>query len=100
MMMTPDDVLIQRIAARDRAAFAVLYQRHAGRLFGLMVKILGPGAEAEDAFQELFLQVWKQASNYEAERSSGASWLTLLARSRAIDLLRRRAKRPALQEFA
>lgn len=97
-MPPTDEELLQRIAGQDRAAFAEFYDRHSPRAFGLIRKLVGPGDEAEDVLQEVFTQVWNQASRYEADRSAPATWLLLLARSRALDHLRRRKNRPAASD--
>lgn len=98
--MTPpsDETLLRQIAAQDRPAFAAFYDRHAPRVYGLIRKLLGPSAEADDVLQEVFSQVWKQAERYDQDRSAPLSWLLLLARSRALDHLRRRKNLPAAAE--
>lgn len=85
-----DVELIERMATGDSAAFAEFHDRHSGRVCGLLVKMLRNRAEAEDALQETFWQVWSQAARYRPERSSPFFWLVMIARSRAIDLSRRR----------
>ena len=85
----PDIDLVQGMARRDRGCFGQFYDRHASRVFGLLCKMLGQPAEAEDILQESFLQVWQQAGSYDPGRGSPPTWLTLIARSRAIDRLRK-----------
>ncbi len=98
--MTKDDSgLVTRIAGGDREAFAAFYDRHAATAYGLLVRMLGRGPEAEDILQETFWQVWKSARQYDAARGTPVAWLMLLARSRAVDQLRRSARRvPAVAE--
>ncbi len=87
----PDDrSLLSAIAGRDKTALRVLYERHAGLLFSLALKILGNRSDAEDVLQETFLQIWKSAGSYDDKRGKPLSWLVLLARSRSIDRLRSR----------
>jgi RNA polymerase sigma-70 factor (ECF subfamily) len=81
---------LSAIAGGDKTALRVLYERHAGLLFSLALKILGNRSDAEDVLQETFLQVWKSAGSYDDKRSKPLSWLVLLARSRGIDRLRSR----------
>ncbi len=88
-----DGELIRRIADRRQEALAELYDRFAPLLVALTRRILGNGADAEEVVQEAFLQVWAQAGRYDPRRSSVPTWLVLLARSRAIDLLRSRGVR-------
>jgi RNA polymerase sigma-70 factor (ECF subfamily) len=87
--MPTDPELLARIAARDRAAFATFYDRYAARAFGLVLQLLQNRADAEDVLQDVFLQVWVQAGRFDPARASAEGWVLLLARSRAIDRLRR-----------
>lgn len=87
-----------RIAAGDRTAFAELFDRHSPVVLGVLVKILGRRAEAEEVLQETFLQAWRQAGRYRPERSGPRGWLLVLARSRALDRLRSRDARRQREE--
>ncbi len=85
----PRDVdLITRVARQDRGAFAELFDGHASAALGLLMRMLGTRGRAEEILQEVFLQVWKQAGSYQPERSSLRGWILMIARSRALDLLR------------
>ena len=81
---------MSRVATRDSAAFARLFELHSPVALGLLSRILAARAEAEEVLQEVFLQVWTQADRYEADRSSPRGWILMLARSRALDRIRRR----------
>ena len=83
-----DAELLDRIARGDERSFASLYDLYSPILFGLLLRILHSRAEAEDVLQEVFLQVWQRASNFDATRGRAFTWLVTLARSRAIDRLR------------
>lgn len=87
---TEDRDLMRRVAARDGAAFARLFDRHAPVTLGLLQRILGARGEAEEVLQEVFLQIWMQADRYDGVRSTPRGWILMLARSRALDRLRRR----------
>jgi len=84
-----DAAIVARMARGDRSALGALYERHAPRLLGLSLRILGDRSEAEDLVHDVFLEAWKHAADYSAERGTVSSWLGLRTRSRAID--RRRA---------
>jgi RNA polymerase sigma-70 factor, ECF subfamily len=87
----PQDVqLMDRVAGGDGEAFARLFEVHSPVTLGFLVRILGRRSEAEEVLQEVFLQVWNQADRYEAGRSTPRGWILMLARSRALDRLRRR----------
>src|SRR5262245_6291204 len=94
-MSSSDDVeLIRRVARqRDAGAFARLYDRHAPMVFGLACRMLGRREEAEDLLQEVFLHVWERASSYDPARAPVGAWVLVMARSRCLDRLRRRALR-------
>ncbi len=92
--MTDDDTkLLKAIAARDEAALAQLYDQYRSILFGLLMRILHNREEAEDVLQEVFLQVWRRAADFDESRGRPFTWLVTLARSRGIDRLRTIASR-------
>jgi RNA polymerase sigma-70 factor, ECF subfamily len=88
-----DQEMIARIGRRDQSAFSALYDRLSGPLYSLAMKMLGDPAEAQDALQDVFLQIWSRAASYDPQQSSVFSWTVLLTRSRVIDRLRARGRR-------
>jgi RNA polymerase sigma-70 factor (ECF subfamily) len=76
------------VARGDERALATLYDSYSRILFGLILRILNDREEAEDVLQEVFLQVWRRAADYDERRGRPFTWLVTLARSRAIDRLR------------
>jgi RNA polymerase sigma-70 factor, ECF subfamily len=88
-----DQEMIAQIGRRDQGAFSALYDRLSGPLYSLAFKMLGDAPDAQDALQEVFVQIWSRASTYDPEKSSVFSWAVLLTRSRAIDRLRARDRR-------
>ena len=89
---------MKAIAARDEAALAQLYDRYRVILFGLLMRILGNREEAEDVLQEVFLQVWRKAEDFDETRGRPFTWLVTLGRSRGIDRLRTLASRERVAE--
>jgi RNA polymerase sigma-70 factor, ECF subfamily len=83
-----DPELVRRMAGGDESAVSLLYDRHASQLLAVALRILGHRSDAEDVVQETFVYAWRRAGHYRADRSSVATWLILIARSRAIDRLR------------
>jgi RNA polymerase sigma-70 factor (ECF subfamily) len=79
-----------RVALGDRAAFATLYRLSSAHLFAVILRIHPDRAHAEDVLQEVFVNVWRAAQSFDAGRSQALTWLTSIARNRAIDSLRRR----------
>jgi RNA polymerase sigma-70 factor (ECF subfamily) len=97
---TEDRDLMSRVATRDGVAFARLFEIHAPVTLGLLLRILGRRSEAKEVLQEVFLQVWMQADRYDAVRSTPRGWILMLARSRALDRLRRRDSSRRREEAA
>jgi RNA polymerase sigma-70 factor, ECF subfamily len=88
-----DRALIARAADGDQQAIAALYDRYGATLYAVAYRVLGERADAEDVLIEVFAQAWREASRFEASHGSVAGWLTMIARSRALDLVRARARR-------
>ena len=80
--------LIRLVANQDREAFNRLYDHCSSLVFTLAMRMLRVQSDAEDVLQEVFVQVWRQAANYNQERGSPEAWIVNIARSRAIDKLR------------
>jgi len=96
-----DDIeLLHAVARGDEVALARLYDQYRVILFGLLVRILGSRDEAEDVLQDVFIQVWRRAKDYNEERGKPFTWLVTLARSRAIDRLRLLGARQRLADAA
>ena len=85
-------MLLQRCAARDRAAFRALYDRWGGRLHGIALRITRQPSLAADATQDAFVQLWQQAHRFDPVRGSAEAFLVSLVRYRALDLVRRGAR--------
>jgi RNA polymerase sigma-70 factor (ECF subfamily) len=88
------DDLAQRLAARDPDALQETYERYGRTTFGFLVKALRDRASAEDVQQQVFLEVWQRAGQYDPARAGLLTWIMLIARSRAVDHLRRRVPEP------
>jgi RNA polymerase sigma-70 factor (ECF subfamily) len=81
------------LASRDEGALSLLYDRHASAVLGVCVRILKERSDAEEVTGEVFTELWERASRYDATRGHPIGYLLNLARSRAIDRLRTRARR-------
>ena len=86
--------LLSRIALGDRVAFDTLYRQTGAHLLGVILRINKDRAQAEDLLQEVFVKVWGAAGSFDAQRAQAMTWLTSIARNRAIDSLRRRQTEP------
>jgi RNA polymerase sigma-70 factor, ECF subfamily len=80
--------LVGRVAGGEQDALTALYDATNRLIFGLLMRILGNSATAEEVLFEVYAQVWRQAARYDVRRGNPASWLITMARSRAIDRLR------------
>jgi RNA polymerase sigma-70 factor (ECF subfamily) len=85
--------MLAQVARGDQRAFSQLYDRLSGPLYSVALRMLGDAGEAQDALQDIFLQLWRRASAYDPEQSSVFSWAMLMTRSRVIDRLRARGRR-------
>jgi RNA polymerase sigma factor (sigma-70 family) len=81
--------LIYRCGDRDATALRELYALAAPMLLGQLLRLLRRRALAEEALQDVFLQVWQRAGQFDAYRGRSVAWLVSIARNRAIDILRR-----------
>jgi RNA polymerase sigma-70 factor (ECF subfamily) len=89
--MWEDREAIARAGAGEAAALEVLYDRYSTLVYSLALRILRNTSDAEDVTQEVFAQLWAQAKRFDPQRGAVGAWLSVIARSRALDRLRRRA---------
>ena len=92
--------LLARAGLGDRAAFATLYERTSAHLFAVVLRIHRDRAQAEDILQEVYVNVWRSAQSFDAAQSQPLTWLTSIARNRAIDSLRRAQTQPQIHSAA
>lgn len=86
-----DDVsLLSRAATGDSASVLALYDRHAGALLALAMRVLGSRDEAEEVLQDSFVKIWQEAASYDSTRAGFRAWACTIVRNRALDVLRRR----------
>jgi RNA polymerase sigma-70 factor, ECF subfamily len=99
--MTPDPLnlvdLLSSAAQGNHSSFAEIYKRTHAHLFGVAVRILGQGQVAEDALQEAYVSIWKNAASYRSEvggqNIQPMTWLIAIVRNKALDAYRARARR-------
>jgi RNA polymerase sigma-70 factor (ECF subfamily) len=85
---------VRQLARRDPAAAAAIQSAYGRILMGFLSQLLGDGGAAEDVMQQVLLEAWQRGESFDPARASVLTWLMTIARSRAIDLLRRRVPEP------
>ena len=88
-----DRHLLADVARGDMQAFSALYDQLSGPLYTLCLRMIGDPEESEDVLQEVFVALWRRASDYDAARGSVFGWTVLITRGKAIDHLRSRGRR-------
>lgn len=89
--------LLSRSALGDRAAFKQLYDLSSGHLYAVILRIQRDRDLADDLLQEVYVNAWKAAGSFDAQRSQPLTWLTHIARNKAIDSLRRAQAQPKFE---
>jgi RNA polymerase sigma-70 factor (ECF subfamily) len=93
-----DATLLSRFLQKDVSAFEQLYDRHARLVYGLVLRILQQASTSEEVVQDVFLQLWRNADQYDAARGPFVPWLCTMARNRALDHLRLKSERQRRRE--
>jgi RNA polymerase sigma-70 factor (ECF subfamily) len=82
--------LLSAIRSGDEQAMAALYDRYSGVVYSIALRVVGDTGKAEDILQEVFMQLWRNPGGFDSSRGNLAPWLAVIARNRAIDVLRKR----------
>jgi RNA polymerase sigma-70 factor (ECF subfamily) len=93
-----DARLVHKLLQRDMRAFEQLYDRHCRIVYGLVFRIVQQAGTAEEVVQDIFLQLWRNASQYDVSRGPFLPWLLAMARNRALDNLRLKSERQRRRE--
>ena len=88
--------LMQRIAERDSSAYQTFYKKYSGLIFASISNVLNDHHDTEDVMQEVLVQLWNKAYLYEPRKGRPLTWLTTMARNRAIDRIRSKQRRARL----
>ncbi len=89
-----ESLLLASIADGDEEAMARLFRLHSNLVFSVALRVLREPGGAEDVMQEVFMQIWRKPATFAAARGSLGGYLAVIARNRAIDVLR--GRRPTL----
>jgi RNA polymerase sigma-70 factor (ECF subfamily) len=93
-----DLAMVMGLKSGDQGAMAQLYDRYSSVVYSVALRVLGDTGAAEDVLQEVFLQLWRNPSAFDAARGSLGSWLAVITRNRAIDFLRKRRPETDLED--
>jgi RNA polymerase sigma-70 factor, ECF subfamily len=96
-LLLADEDLMSLIDGGDTGAFARVYDRHSRAAYSLAYRMMGERQASEDLVQEAFLDVWRAAASYRAERGSMRTWVLSIVHKRGIDQLRSAASRRRTQ---
>jgi RNA polymerase sigma-70 factor, ECF subfamily len=90
LMQTELVWLLGAVARGDETAFERLYDATRAKLYGVLLRILGRQALAEEVMTETYLKIWKMADGFDPTMASPITWMVAMARNRAIDIVRKR----------
>jgi RNA polymerase sigma-70 factor, ECF subfamily len=93
-----DGALISAVRSGNQDAMAQLYDRYSAVVYSVALRVLGDTGAAEDVLQEIFMQLWRSPGGFDASRGNLTSWLAVIARNRAVDLLRKRRPQTEISE--
>jgi RNA polymerase sigma-70 factor (ECF subfamily) len=93
-----ETTMLTRIGQRDENAMEVIFRRYSGPVYSVALRVLRDTGQAEDILQEVFLQLWRKPAAFVQNRGSLGAWLVVIARNRAIDVLRRRKPSDSVED--
>ena len=92
--MSAEVSLLERIAGGDRNAVALCIDQYSGLVWSLARRFIANEADAEEAVQDVFMELWANASRFDASKAGEATWISMVARRRLIDRARRESRAP------
>jgi RNA polymerase sigma-70 factor, ECF subfamily len=93
-----DFALLGEVAAGQQHAMEVLFERYGGMVYSVALRVLNDPGRAEDIMQEVFLQLWREPGKFAAGRGSLGAWLAVVARNRAVDVVRGRKPSESVED--
>lgn len=98
--MATEVPLLERIANGDRDAVAACIDQYSGLVWSLARRFIANEADAEEAVQDVFMELWSNASRFDSSKASEATWISMIARRRLIDRARRELRAPASESLS
>lgn len=96
--LAADTEMLQAIGRRDVAAFQSFYRKFNGLLYATIYRVLNDHQDTEDIMQEVLVQIWQKAHLYQPSKGKPLTWVTTMARNRAIDRVRAKQRRSRLND--
>lgn len=93
-----DLALLERVRKGDQPAMAEVFDKYGRAVYSVALRILKDSGHAEDVMQEIFFQIWRNSESFVPGRGSLGAWLVVVARNRAIDMLRRRKPTDSVED--
>jgi RNA polymerase sigma factor (sigma-70 family) len=101
LVKEPDlESALRRCAAGDRAALRVIYDREAGRMMGVALRLLRRPALAEEVVHDAFVQIWTGAPSFDPSRGGARTWIYAVLRHRALNVLRGEVRTELFEDLA
>ena len=88
--VSTDAALMSAIRSGDQSAMGMVYDRYSSIVYAVALRVLADAGAAEDVLQEVFMQLWRNPAAFDSKRGNLGAWLAVIARNRAIDVLRKR----------
>lgn len=88
-----DAALVRRVAGGDADALRILYERYGRIVYSFGFRITGDATLSEECVQDVFVALWRRAASFDPRRARLTTWLFVVARNRAIELVRQRSRR-------
>ncbi len=97
--LNEEQPLLERIAKADQKAVGEFIERYGDLIWSLARRYLGNHSEAEDAVQEIFVEIWRVADRFDRKVASEVAFISTITRRRLIDRLRAIKRRPAMESI-
>lgn len=91
--------ILKRVAAGENTAVQECLDKYGGLVWSLARRMCRNNADAEDAVQEIFIEIWKNAERYDSEQASETTFIAMIARRRLIDRLRKQTRQPEIDSL-